>query len=420
MVLLVASGRVVAAASSSFGDGIRVGQSAWSLGMGGAMAASADGVNALALNPAGILATGLSTFHLTHAFLPVGVAQDYFAYAQRLPGGSAFGISLDGLYDGSPSRQLEDLNGNYAGSAGTYPMLFAAATVAGGLDLRPVIPGVDAWHPSAGVAVRVLSQQVDTQRLAGASTDLGLRVRREGFMGGLVVQNVGAAQAGQLLPLQVVPGVAWRADAVLGASDAVLLEADVPLARDRPVYARAGLDYRLVFGGVSAALRVGYSGAQADTGALGLTGGVGFRRVGGAMPWGFDYAFVPYGSLGGLHALAFTLGVAPGTSGDTGVAGATDLEAPPALSVFYPRRGERVLIPVRVRETARVSAKLLDESGQELRALREPGRVAAGRIEIVWNGELAPGVWAAWDHTYRIFIQVGSQTLYYDVIPKTE
>ena len=46
------------------------------MGMGGAMAAAADGVNAIGLNPAGILNTGLTTVHLTHALLPARLAQD--------------------------------------------------------------------------------------------------------------------------------------------------------------------------------------------------------------------------------------------------------------------------------------------------------------------------------------------------------
>src|SRR5205823_5298186 len=132
------------------------------------------------------------------------------------------------------------------------------------------------------------------------------------------------------------------------------------------------------------------------------------------------YAFVPFGTLGSLHALAFTFGLMPVPAGSEGTAGAGDVEAPPALSVFYPRKGERVLIPVRLREAARASAKLLDESGIELLTLREPARAGPGRIEIAWNGEVAPGIWAQWDHTYRIFIQAGEQSLYYDVIPKTE
>ncbi len=400
-------------ADSAFGDGIRLGQSAWSLGMGGAMAASADGVNAIGLNPAGILGTGLTTFHLTHALLPAGLAQDYFAYAQRLPLGSAFGVSLHGLYSGANERQLEDPLGNYAGTAGKYPLLFAAGTVAGALDLRPVIPGLDTWRPVAGLAVRAVAQQVDRQRLIGLSTDLGLRLAADGFLAGLVIQNLGIAQAGQAMPLQVVPGVGWR-------WDALLVEADVPLARDRSPYVRAGADYRVVLGGVSAALRVGYTQQQADTGAPGITGGVGFRWLGSTVPWGFDYAFVPYGTLGGMHALAFTFGLAPARPGDSGSPVVTDASSPPAESVFYPRKGERVLIPVRLRQPARISAKLLDASGLEVLTLLKPERAGPGVVEVAWDGHLEGGTWPAWDHTYRVFIQAGPQTLYYDVIPKTE
>jgi hypothetical protein len=265
-----------------------------------------------------------------------------------------------------------------------------------------------------------VSQQVDQQRLVAGAVDLGLRAVHGGLMAGLVVQNLGAVQAGQSLPLQVVPGIGWRADAMLGSIDSVVLEADVPVARDRPVYARAGIDYRLVFGGVLTAVRVGYTGEHAATGALGMTGGLGFRKLGGTMPWGFDYAFVPFGSLGGLHALAFTFGLVPPPPSESVAAVLDTAEAPAALTVFYPKKGERVLIPVRLRESARVTAKLLDESGLELLVLRAPARAGPGRIEVAWNGEVSPGVWATWDHTYRVFIQAGTQSLYYDVVPKTE
>ena len=47
------------------------------------------------------------------------------------------------------------------------------------------------------------------------------------------------------------------------------------------------------------------------TGGAGLTAGLGFRRSTGAVAWGLDYAYQPYGVFGAVQALAVTVGFQP-------------------------------------------------------------------------------------------------------------
>ena len=127
-VFLAPAGPPVACAGggpgSAFGEGLRLVNTAWALGMSEAMVASAEGVSAVSLNPAGVLDASLTTIHLTHAFFVEDLAEDYFAYSQRMPFGSAFGVGLHGTYDSSTVRTLEDSEGNYLEEAGVYSVGF--------------------------------------------------------------------------------------------------------------------------------------------------------------------------------------------------------------------------------------------------------------------------------------------------------
>lgn len=421
-LLILASSRA-GAAGTSFAEPLRLAQTAWAQGMGNAMAASAEGVSAIGLNPAGVLSSGFTTFHLTHSFMVTSVNEDYFAFAQPLPRGTTIGLSLYAMRASGGVRELEDAEGNWAGSAGNYPVMFMSGGATWAMDLRWLLPGLDLLRPSGGAALRVMSQQVDRVSWLGASVDVGLRLQPgSGFGGGLILQNAGLSEAGSGLPRQFVGAVSWRADRLLMAGDGFTLEVDMPFARDRTFSLRSGGEYRFTAGHMALALRAGYREELADTGASGLSAGFGFRWLSSRTPWGLDYAVMPMGDLGTRHAVSLTIGMAASNrqvdSLNVTVEEAGEAKAP--IRVFYPTKGERVYLPIRIREPAEVSAKLLDETGAVVAVLLEPVRLKAGRHEIGWDGQIAPGVWAQFDRTYHIFVQAGSQSFYLDCVPKTE
>lgn len=417
-ILLVGSAARAGGPGSTFGDGLRLTNTAWALGMGGAMVASGEGVSAVVLNPAGVLDGGVTTLHLTHAFYVEKLWEDFFAYTQRLPMGSALGVSVHGVYDSSTPRALEDNGGAFAGEAGTYPLGFVVAGAAYAADLS-WLRGVGWLKPSAGIGARVLYQQVDKASWLGVTTDLGVKVRPgAGFAIGGVLQNAGTAAGPGGLPLQWVTGIAWQHEGLAGARDRLLVEVDSPIAVDLGFSLRAGMEYRVVHGAVSAAVRAGWKQEVEVPGAPGISSGIGFRWRMGRLPWGMDYAFIPWGVFGSVHAISLTVGILPPAAPDETRITTPQGHEPPA--VFYPLKNEPLRYVLHVDAPAELSAVLLDEQGAALATLMEKRIVQPGDAEISWNGVLPNGQWADFDRTYRILIQMGDQAWYRDVVPKRE
>jgi len=404
---------------SAFGEGLRLTNTAWAIGMSDALVAAGGGVSAISLNPAGVLDSALTTVHLTHALYVTKLSEDYFAYSQRLPLDSAFGIGVHGIYDSSTPRTLEDASGNFAGETGKFPLGFAVGGAAYAVSLGRFIPGIDAYRPTAGASLRVIWQQVDRQSWVGVTTDYGVKVRPGGgFTVAGVLQNAGAVKGPSGLPLQWVTGVAWQGDKVVGQNDRLLLELDSPVAVDRGFSFRAGMEYQAKFDQVSFAIRGGWKQENEVPGAPGISAGFGFRWFLGRAPWGMDYAYVPWGIFGGEHVLSATLGILPTAPPEEKPVEPAKPRVPP--EVFYPLKGEKARYTITLAAASEVSAVLLDTDGKQLMTLLEKRVVWNGEVDIAWDGYLANGMMAEFDQTFRILIQVGDQTWYKDVVPKRE
>ena len=310
MLLPMAAG-AASGAGSSAGEELRLARTARDLAMGDAQVATGSGGDALASNPAGLLDTKLLTLHLTHVFQAAETQQEYFAWAQRLPFGPAFGAGLFWLYNGGMTRTMEDTWGAYAGEAGKYAVGFLAVSAGCAIDLKPLV-GLDLLRPSAGVVVRAFGQQVDDSRDLGLSADLGLRIRPGlGFVLGGVLQNAGRKLAGADLPRQFVGAVGWEMAPLATEADALTVEADMPFALDKDTAVRFGAEYAIGFGAVTLAFRGGMMQGVEVPDVSGFTFGLGFRNTGGSLAWGLDYTGIPFGPFGYIQAIALTAGFAP-------------------------------------------------------------------------------------------------------------
>ncbi len=419
LAALLGRGAVAGGPGSAFGEGLRLTNTAWAIGMSDALVAAGGGVTAIALNPAGVLDNSLTTLHLTHALYVSKLSEDYFAYAQRLPLGAALGIGIHGLYDSSTARTLEDSSGDFSGETGRFPLGFAVGGAAYALDLGRFVPGLEWMRPTGGASLRAVWQQVDRKSWIGMTTDYGLKVRPGGgFILAGVLQNAGLVKGPAGLPLQWVTGAAWQGDKVFGQADRLLVEADSPIAIDRGLSFRAGLEYQARFDAVSFAVRGGWKQENEVPGAPGVSAGFGFRWFLGRTPWGLDYAYVPWGIFGGVHVLSATLGLLPPAPPEEKPVAAPLDRVPP--EVFYPLKGERARYAVTVAGASEVSAVLLDTGGNQLMTLVERRIVWGGSLDVEWDGYLPNGMMAEFDHVYRILIQSGAQTQYKDVTPKRE
>ena len=414
-------------AGSRLGESLRMSHSAWALSMGEAMAASGEGVTALSLNPAGILGTSMTSIHLTHGFYVGGLSEEYVAFSQRLPLETAVGASLHGLVRGNFPRETEDAQGNYSGSMGTYTAGAGVGTVAYAMDFRRYMPYLDFLRPSGGVDVRAYMQKVDTDTWVGVTTDCGLRFKPGGGSSfGLVVRNAGFGEAGMSMPVELVGGAGFEAGPLLGTRDALLVEFDGTYAADaEPGFAFGG-QYRVGFGAMGLALRGGWRSTTEIPGARGVSAGIGIRWVTAGAPWGFDYAFIPWGALGNVHAVSLTVSLAaPSTAPPIGGASPVAGEAPEEplykrVVVFYPLKGEPARFEVKLDAKSDVRAKLLDDDGNFLLELMPQSRLEPGTYQVTWDGKLEAGALARFGVVYRIQVQVGEQTYYMSVMPRND
>jgi len=404
---------------SAFGEGLRLTNTAWALGISESMVASGTGVSAISINPAGVLDASVTTLHLTHSFFVEDLAEDYFAFSQRLPFGSALGVSVHGLYDSSSERTLEDASGNYAGEAGGYPSGFVGGGLAYALNLNPFLGPMNFLNGTGGLGVRVVWQRIEKREWLGISFDLGAKIRPGyGFTIGGVLQNAGAVSGSSHLPLQWVTGIAWEKHRTFHGGDQFLIEVDSPVAVDRDLSFRVGSEYRVRMGKVAFAVRGGWKQDMEVLDSPGLTAGFGFRWMMGFTPWGMDYAYVPWGVFGNLHAVSLTVGLIPPPAQPPPPKLARPKEPP---FVFFPLERERARYTITVpRPAAWVSAVLLDEDGNFIDTILPLQVAQPGEMLVEWDGLRPSGRPAEYEKIFRIRIRIGDVVWYKDVMPKKE
>lgn len=279
------SGSAKATTAASF---LELGVGGRAMGLGGAYTAVADDASALYWNPAGLTNVERRSATFMHAAYLQSSFYDYAAYAQNLGPAGAFGASFQYLSAGS--IQETDANFNQTGTftpndlavAGGYAYKLQGGALAG------AALGADVKYIHSTILNSAQTAAVDAGALSPELLDRRLRF-------GLAMTNLGGtlkyAQTAENLPLT------FKAGAALRPTQRWLTSLDVGVPRDNAAYVAVGTEYQLVVsGGWGLAGRLGYS-SQSVSDASGVTGvsvGVGIA----SQAFGFDYAFVPYGSLG--------------------------------------------------------------------------------------------------------------------------
>ena len=275
--------------SASF---LKIGVGAKALGMGGAYAAIATDISAIAWNPAGLSWLSSREAGLMHAELAADARYDFLGYGHPTAAG-VIGFSAARLSHGTVEGR--DASGKPTGgfSADDTAVTLAFAPRMGTLRL--------------GGGLKYIRSSIAEVAAQGYALDFG-GLYRSAPLGpgtpqlGFSVQNLGPGMrfldARQPLPLTVAAGAAYRLPAGL------TLAADY---RQRP-YARTsevsiGTEYSVV---QSFAVRAGYasaaalSGGSGPAGLGGMAGGFGLKARG----YSLDYAIMPMGELGNAHRLS--------------------------------------------------------------------------------------------------------------------
>lgn len=218
------------------------------LGMGGALAAVADGPAAVFYNPAGLAAARGAGVLASYQSLSLERRQASLAGFANLRGGLAFGLAW--LHAGAGGLQARNGSGEVYGEIddGEDAVVFALGSAVG--------PRL-----AVGAGVKLLGQHIDVPQAgessaSGRAVDLGLRLRvGANTVAGLVLRNLGdklswtvarpAAQTGataERLASAAVVGLSHRyRQVLLGAVDVELRD----LGGGRALRAHAGLELAL-------------------------------------------------------------------------------------------------------------------------------------------------------------------------------
>lgn len=310
---------------------LKIGAGARALGMGEAMAASAEGPEAMYWNPAGLAGARGIELSYARAELPAEVHHDYAALA--LPArwaGGAFGFAFTRMSQGA-IEQVDNLGvkrGSFAPHSEAFSFGYARAFTEEDALTKDRgyfrdswnLPGAarrfddeedrEPWTGSfrAGAAVKIVSETLGARSAATASLDGGVVYRpsaRPALALAWAVRNAGGRlrfiRDSEPLPLEAALAAAHDWELERGRAVAAL-EAVAPI-HGRP-YGKLGGEWeRTVSRGVRAIFRAGFQGRSApDLGPLSaLTVGAGCR----VNRFSFDLAFQPLGALGE----AFRLGL---------------------------------------------------------------------------------------------------------------
>lgn len=288
-LLLGAALAVCASAAEPTGAAfLKIDPGARAMGMGSALTALADGVDALAWNPAA-LSYGARRAMASHAECLGDTSMDYAGVSwPTRRGGWGAGLSrfAGGRLEGRDEARRP--TGDFSAADTVFAAGMARRLGAGGM----------------GAEVKLLRQRIGTASAGGVAFDAGamLKVPGSPWRAGAALRNLGPGVrfegAADPLPLTASLGLGWEAHGLAVGADARRN------LRAGGAEWSAGAEY---WAGRGVALRGGYflqagRGVAPSARAAGWSGGVGLRLRG----YSLDYALAPRGDLGLTQKLALT------------------------------------------------------------------------------------------------------------------
>lgn len=257
--------------------------------MGEAYAGLAEGVNALAYNPAGVANLDAAEVSAMHAEWLQGLRYEYVAFAYPLSwgtlGGAVRALTAGGFeLRTDPDNPSEEPEGT-----------FGATDIAVDVSYAYALNGVLA----VGANAKVISQKIHNVSATGVAGDVGLYwVPLASLSAGVAARNLGPPitfeEESSPLPMTAEVGLGYRLfNRMLVLGGAV----EKPF-KDDLLY-KGGVEYS-PFEFISG--RVGYLYGLDTQGNTGLTSGLGVNVAG----FSFDFAVAPYGGLGTTYRAGFT------------------------------------------------------------------------------------------------------------------
>ena len=287
-LLTVTSFAVNQNAGTSAEQFLKLGAGARASGMGEAFAAVADDAAAIYWNPAGLGALDKGSLSVMHSAWLENTFYEWAGYARPVGNIGVLGIGVQYLSYGTLTKIDE---------TGTEGASFDPTDTSVSLCYANTICGL-----GVGVNLKYISSKIVNTASAYAA-DIGLQRRFGKLALGAAVQNIGTkikfTQEEDPLPLNIKVGGAYT------IWEHWIASLDINLPNDDNTQFGAGTEYAWVLDSrMTITGRVGYTTQALDTaGFNGVTSGVGFTY----KDYSLDYAYVPYGDLGGTQRTSLTI-----------------------------------------------------------------------------------------------------------------
>ena len=341
-------------------------------------------------------------------------------------GAEIFSFSAENI-----ARTFETSDGMYAGTRGTVK----TTDYGGRAVLQYTILDAGGMRIAGLGRVSGMFQELPGSNYSGAAFEAGAQARRDLGPGRML--NLWALAGplgkggGRWYTGQFCTGAGILSDTsrgMLGGNEGFSVGAEGSFLGEGLLNGGLGAIYwfgRPQASGMTILLRGGARVEQASITTVKPQGGLGFIWRGrGEFGIQFDYAAVSLGPLGYFQYATIGVRLPPPPKEQINIPPPMDesqerLKQDPPF-YFYPKRGEKASIPIKLESATMVSAVLMDLEGRMIKKLIVSGMASAGTHEVTWDGKDQTGMFSRFGATYIIVVTAGSETFQVKVIPLQE
>lgn len=275
---------------------LKIGIGPRALGMGGAYTAVADDATSTHWNPAGLTEMEGAKLAFGYTKYMAGINSGFLAYAKPMGVNSYLGAMINGFYVGGLTRTDENnIELGEFGSSMLVPRVAYARRLSENL--------------SAGVAVKLIYQSIDTFNSYGMALDVGgsYAPTEVPYSFAVVVQNLGQ-QLKAFVEEKDLPPITAKVGGVYRHREApFLVGLDAGKSIDSDIFFSLGAEYWV---NEMLGLRFGYYSLGRDLHSGSDTDILGGLSFGLGLKWkkyDLDYALVPKVDFGYVHRLSISL-----------------------------------------------------------------------------------------------------------------
>jgi long-subunit fatty acid transport protein len=327
LIPCVAEGRDAGTSGSAM---LKIGVGAKTTGMGEASVALSDDLSGIYWNPAGLVQLRNSQFSAMHIEWFDDIRYEWLGFAQPISSRATIAADISYLYMGSISRTVESTSEEYEEDGTFSPVDMAGRVALSVKAFRNLLLGASLQRIQSRVTFdNVTKERISNKTSQGIAIDLGgiySVTKVQGLTVGGCLQNLGNQTKAYItdkapMPFAVSVGLAYKAQMknekksapeekkqpenmpkpeAKSSPNTLTIAFDLYFPADDSINARLGVEYRF---GNGVSLRGGYRTGTGFEFPSGLSAGIGYN----SPDYQVDYAFVPYGDLGGTHRISFTV-----------------------------------------------------------------------------------------------------------------